>query len=60
MKTGLECPAEIVLGARFADSIPQVDQIRQRREVEEILRRLNGQPGLILADEVGMGKTDQV
>ena len=33
------------------------DQLRQRAEVEDILRRLSTQPGVILADEVGMGKT---
>jgi hypothetical protein len=33
------------------------DAARQQRTAAEILRRLNHQPGLILADEVGMGKT---
>jgi superfamily II DNA or RNA helicase len=33
------------------------DQMRQRREALEILNRLERQPGVILADEVGMGKT---
>ncbi len=30
---------------------------RQERTAQEILRRLEHQPGVILADEVGMGKT---
>jgi Helicase conserved C-terminal domain/SNF2-related domain len=33
------------------------DANRQMRTAAEILRRLNRQPGVILADEVGMGKT---
>src|SRR3974390_2415242 len=33
------------------------DADRQMRTAAEILRRLNDQPGLVLADEVGMGKT---
>jgi len=37
--------------------IPSADQQRQRAEVQEILTRLCTQPGVILADEVGMGKT---
>lgn len=39
---------------------PQIkpqDARRQRKTAEEILRRFAGQPGQILADEVGMGKT---
>ncbi|NUO07900.1 MAG: hypothetical protein HUU08_04350 [Candidatus Brocadia sp.] len=37
--------------------ISENDASRQRCTAEEILRRLENQPGLILADEVGMGKT---
>ena len=48
---------ELVLGTRLDPRVPDADQRRQRMEVEEILRRLRGQPGVILADEVGMGKT---
>jgi len=33
------------------------DAERQESTAREILRRLNDQPGIILADEVGMGKT---
>ena len=33
------------------------DAMRQEKTAQEILRRLERQPGLILADEVGMGKT---
>lgn len=37
--------------------ISEFDAQRQERTAQEILRRLTDQPGLILADEVGMGKT---
>jgi len=50
-------PPELVLGTRITDRVPQMDQVRQRAEVDEILRRFQAQPGVILADEVGMGKT---
>lgn len=50
-------PTDLSLGTRLKDSVPKADQQRQRAEVEEILRRLHTQPGVILADEVGMGKT---
>ena len=50
-------PEELVLGRHFTARVPNADQERQRLEVEEILRRLRTQPGVILADEVGMGKT---
>jgi len=39
------------------DRIPKLDAQRQERTAKEIVHRLNAQPGLILADEVGMGKT---
>ena len=39
------------------DRVPAADQERQRAEVNAILARLRRQPGVILADEVGMGKT---
>ena len=48
---------ELVLGSRMNQRVPESDQTRQRSEVEAILVRLRGQPGVILADEVGMGKT---
>ena len=41
----------------YIDNVPLADQQRQRAEVVEILHRLQQQPGVILADEVGMGKT---
>jgi len=49
----------------FADSIrlhvagriSECDARRQERTARDILRRLADQPGLVLADEVGMGKT---
>lgn len=37
--------------------ISQEDAERQTKSAREILRRLATQPGLVLADEVGMGKT---
>ena len=37
--------------------ISREDSSRQKRTAKEILKRLKNQPGLILADEVGMGKT---
>ncbi len=39
------------------DRIPAEDGQRQERTAEEILQRLARQPGVVLADEVGMGKT---
>lgn len=42
---------------KYSDNVPLADQRRQRAEVIEILNRLHQQPGVILADEVGMGKT---
>lgn len=50
-------PEDLVLGVRYNQRVPVADQDRQRREVEEILSRLRKQPGVVLADEVGMGKT---
>ena len=47
----------LVLGKRINRRLPEADQRRQRREVDEVIRRLRTQPGVILADEVGMGKT---
>lgn len=37
--------------------VPAADGRRQERTAEEILRRLKHEPGIVLADEVGMGKT---
>lgn len=50
-------PPDLELGKQLTTRVPEADQYRQREEVEEILHRLRTQPGLILADEVGMGKT---
>lgn len=50
-------PPELALGTRLNARVPESDQRRQRTEVETILGRLRHQPGVILADEVGMGKT---
>lgn len=50
-------PGELALGKQLNCRVPKADQKRQRTEVKEILRRLRNQPGVILADEVGMGKT---
>ncbi len=52
-----DIPDEMVLGVAPNQRVPQGDQRRQREEVEHILQRLQRQPGVILADEVGMGKT---
>jgi superfamily II DNA or RNA helicase len=57
MTNTYKVPPELTLGHNIAFRVPKSDQIRQRLEVEEILRRLQSQPGVILADEVGMGKT---
>ena len=48
------------LGARLDlknDRIGEHDALRQLRTIAETLRRLADQPGIVLADEVGMGKT---
>ena len=50
-------PGELVLGKRLNGRVPAADQLRQRDEVKEILKRLRRRAGVILADEVGMGKT---
>ena len=50
-----DIPDEMVLGVAPNQRVPQADQRRQREEVEHILQRLQRQPGVILADEVGMG-----
>jgi len=47
----------LVLGTRLNNRVPEPDQKRQRAEADGILHRLQRQPGVILADEVGMGKT---
>jgi ERCC4-related helicase len=39
------------------DRVPTSDSERQLASAAEICRRLNDQPGLVLADDVGMGKT---
>jgi superfamily II DNA or RNA helicase len=57
MTDSYEIPAELVLGRRENQRVPLAEQDRQRREAEEILHRLARQPGVVLADEVGMGKT---
>jgi hypothetical protein len=41
----------------FRGRIGEEDALRQHKTVQEILERLGNQPGVILADEVGMGKT---
>ncbi len=50
-------PPDLVLGTRVTARVPEADQRRQRAEALEILSRLRTRPGVILADEVGMGKT---
>lgn len=57
LKTAYDLPEELVLGTRLVEQIPVADQRRQRAEAQEVLKRLGKQPGVIVADEVGMGKT---
>jgi len=57
MKRQIGLPKELLLGVERSKRVPWPDQKRQRAEVAEIVRRLHRQPGMILADEVGMGKT---
>ncbi|MEY4847066.1 MAG: hypothetical protein RLZZ36_179 [Pseudomonadota bacterium] len=57
MKPATAALDELLLGTQLAPRVPAADQRRQRREVDAILQRLERQPGVILADEVGMGKT---
>lgn len=57
MSHDFQPPDNLVLGTRLNARVPAGDQKRQRKEVGVILQRLAGQPGLVLADEVGMGKT---
>lgn len=52
-----QAPESLLLGANAAARIPIADQQRQRAEVDEVLRRFSSQPGVVVADEVGMGKT---
>lgn len=40
-----------------SDRLPERDARRQMQTAAEICRRLNSQPGVVLADDVGMGKT---
>lgn len=49
-----DCAARLALANK---RIPRRDGERQLRTVEAVLERLAHQPGMILADEVGMGKT---
>lgn len=49
-------PEQFKLG-QIENEVPLSEQQRQREEIEEILRRFSKQPGVVLADEVGMGKT---
>ncbi len=57
LRDAYSAPPELLLGIRLNSRVPEADQKRQRLEVDELLRRLRGQPGVVLADEVGMGKT---
>jgi hypothetical protein len=50
-------PDDCCLGYAANARASRKDQLRQRREAEEILARLQTRPGVVLADEVGMGKT---
>lgn len=57
LNTRFDVPPELTIGTRLNARVPENDQRRQRSEVEAILNRLRHQPGVVLADEVGMGKT---
>ncbi|MCX7632588.1 MAG: helicase-related protein [Turneriella sp.] len=58
MPVNWEFSATIELGGISGKTrIPEKDAQRQTRTAREILHRLKKQPGVILADEVGMGKT---
>lgn len=46
-----------VINLHVKDRISEADAHRQSETAKAILQRLTDQPGLILADEVGMGKT---
>jgi ERCC4-related helicase len=55
--TTFQIVESLVLGSKRNEHVPDADQDRQKRETIEILKRLQFQPGVVLADEVGMGKT---
>lgn len=57
LNTRYDVPPDLTIGTRLNARVPENDQRRQRTEVEAILNRLRHQPGVVLADEVGMGKT---
>ena len=57
MNSVYQTTPDLVLGLKINNRVPAADQRRQRLEAEAILGRLRRQPGVILADEVGMGKT---
>ncbi|MEJ7766835.1 MAG: SNF2-related protein [Chitinophagaceae bacterium] len=50
-------PSSDFINLYVKDRISEEDANRQSKTVRAILERFNNQPGLILADEVGMGKT---
>lgn len=50
-------PEDLLLGRTSRPRVAWADQQRQGNEIDEILTRFKTQPGIILADEVGMGKT---
>ncbi len=57
MTSTCKVPGHLLLGSLEKSRVPVIEQQRQRREADLILDRLTRQPGVILADEVGMGKT---
>jgi len=52
-----ECKLNKAIRLHVKGSISKEDADRQERTAKEILKRFGKQPGMILADEVGMGKT---
>lgn len=51
------CPFISGINLHVHGRITSEDAVRQTRTAQEILNRFNNRPGVILADEVGMGKT---
>jgi len=55
MRFAIPFPADAI--SLHTDRVSGEIALRQERTAKDILRRLEDQPGVILADEVGMGKT---
>ena len=53
----MKSPKTLLLGGLEKSRVSVSEQLRQRKEANHLLERFADQPGVILADEVGMGKT---